>query len=802
MNEELQSSNEELEASHEELQSLNEELTTVNNQLQSKVVEVEATNNDLSNLLSSTNIATLFLDPEFRIRRYTPATTRLMHLIPTDLGRAVADIAHRYADGDLVTDCRRVMDDLRALEREVLADDGEWYVRRIQPYRTQDNRIEGTVVTFTNITAMKRRDEEHARLASVVEFSDEAIISQSLAGVVSSWNPGAEALYGYPAEKALGRSAAMLYPKGRTEEFAHTLTELQAGRRVGPYETEHRRKDGTLVQVSITVSPILDASGTPIAASLIGSDATERKEAESALRQRVALQDQLVGVAAAVPGVICSYRQRRDGTACMPYASAAIEDLLGVKSQDVVEDFGPIQAGVHPEDVGQFAASIAQSARTLEPWRAIFRYRHPRKGEIWIEGHSVPRREADGSVLWHGYVQDITERHRMEQALRAKQAELGHHAEVLAQADRRKDEFLAVLGHELRNPLAPIRNAVHLLLRQEKLPEAAQRALDLIARQSEQLETLVNDLLDVSRITRGQIQLSQTAVRVQDVLQDALESVSPLLEIRHCILKARLTGIPVVVTADRLRLAQVFMNLLGNAVKYTPDDGHIDLLLEREGQRAVITIRDDGIGIPAEFIPRLFDFFSRAQTQPGARVSVDGLGIGLAVARQLVEAHGGSLEAHSDGLNKGSEFVVSLPLCADEEATPSAPVEPKSIAEIPSRRVLLVDDNPIVTQSLRYLLESMGQEVRALNAGQEVLRVIWEWNPRLVFLDIDMPKMDGYQVAAAIHAAGLDRRPYLVALTGYGQETDRKAALKAGFDLHLVKPASPEQITKILVDLA
>ena len=291
MNEELQSSNEELETSKEELQSLNEELTTVNNQLQHKVVEVEAVNNDLSNLLASTNIATLFLDAQRRIKRFTAAITKLMHLIPADLGRPVADIAHKFVDDTLDADCRRVIEDLRPVERELMTETGDWYLRRVQPYRTRDNHIEGTVVTFTDVTAMKLRDEEHAKLASIVDASEEAIIGMALDGSITSWNPGAEATYGYGAGEMLGGSLDPLFLGRTPAEAEHVLQEVRAGRRVGPYQSEGLRKDGSRVQLSVSVAPIRNGGGQVVAACTIARNITERMQAEAALRERIVLQD-------------------------------------------------------------------------------------------------------------------------------------------------------------------------------------------------------------------------------------------------------------------------------------------------------------------------------------------------------------------------------------------------------------------------------------------------------------------------------------------------------------------------------
>lgn len=400
----------------------------------------------------------------------------------------------------------------------------------------------------------------------------------------------------------------------------------------------------------------------------------------------------------------------------------------------------------------------------------------------------MPSREPDGGTLWHGYVQDITERKQTERAL--------------LDADQRKNEFLAILGHELRNPLAPIRNAIHVLSQQEALPDKARWAVDLIGRQSEQLEQLVNDLLDIARISGLRVQLRISPVVIQDALEDALLSTAALMEQCEQDLDSRLAEGPVVVMADRVRLAQVFTNLLRNAVKYTPDGGHIRVTLNQEGQDAVVRVWDDGIGIRPEYLPHLFDFFSRGETEHPNIKDSDGLGVGLALSKQLIERQGGTLEGHSNGPGLGSEFVVTMPVYA-RPASSTSLVEPNTSTEPHrrSRRILVVDDNPDVADSFRVLLETMGNRVRTLNAGGEVLAAVRVFRPNVVFLDIAMPDMDGYQVAAAIGAAEAEPQPLLVALTGYGQDNDRQAALKAGFDRHLLKPPNPRQIETMLQEL-
>jgi CheY-like chemotaxis protein len=324
----------------------------------------------------------------------------------------------------------------------------------------------------------------------------------------------------------------------------------------------------------------------------------------------------------------------------------------------------------------------------------------------------------------------------------------------------------------------------------------------VIASQSDQLERLVNDLMDIARISSGRVPLKMVPVAVQDAIEHALESTAPLIEKRGHKLEKRVVDQPVVVFGDLFRLARVFTNLLANAAKYTPDGGHILVALAHEGRNAVVRVQDDGIGIRAEDLDGLYGLFARGAAD-GAPIqaSADGLGVGLALARQLVAQHGGMLEGRSAGLGQGSEFVVTLPVCSEPEVAastaPEVPVKPPFRA----RRILVVDDNLIVTAAFKVLLQSMGHSVRTLSDGTKVVPMIREFAPEVVFLDISMPAPDGFQVAADIRAAGLDTQPLLVALTGHGQASDREATRKAGFDLHLVKPVGAGRIEALLAGL-
>lgn len=535
VNEELQSSNEELETSKEELQSLNEELTTVNTQLEEKIVELEGINNDLHNLIASTSLATLFLDRQFHIKRFTPACTRLFKLIPSDLNRPITDIVSQLADKGMIASAQHVLKTLIPEEREVQTKTGEWYLRRTLPYRTQDDRIEGVVMTFTDVSSSK--------------------------------------------------------------------------------------------------------------------------QLETSLRE---------------------------------------------------------------------------------------------------------------------------------------------HTEALHQASRYKDEFLAMLAHELRNPLAPVLNAAQLLSNKKgNDPQLITWASALIKRQTGHLAHMVDDLLDIARISQGRISLAKARTNLCQIVTDATDTLRPLADAHKLNLSLSLPTEAVPVNADATRLTQVVGNLLDNAIKYTPEDGRIELSVVSEGNEAVFRIRDTGEGIDPSLLPVLFDLFTQAdRTLDRAK---GGLGIGLSLVKRLVELHGGHVEVSSSGINQGSEFVVRLPLMpATEAPVPTGQAAPVSSAVPASRRILVVDDNPDVSHSFAMLLELMGHKVTTAPDGPTALAMVAASRPEVIFLDIGLPGMDGHEVARRLRQAHGAEAFKLFALSGYGREEDRQRSRQAGFDQHLIKPVELDVIEKLL----
>jgi len=381
-------------------------------------------------------------------------------------------------------------------------------------------------------------------------------------------------------------------------------------------------------------------------------------------------------------------------------------------------------------------------------------------------------------------------------ALRARERQYQMRARMREreEADRRKDEFLAILAHELRNPLAPIRNTINILRLSSPQPPAAQ-LWEMMDRQVGHMVRLVDDLLEVSRITRGSIELRRQPVELSLIIATAVETSRPLIEAARHELAVNLPLEPLVVEADAMRLAQVFANLLNNSAKYTGEGGTVSITATRAGDEVMVAVRDSGVGIPAEALGRVFDMF--VQVNPGARRGGSGLGIGLTLARSLVEMHGGSISAASAGAGSGSVFTVRLPLAAAAAAARrELPGPAPRVAGGP--RVLVVDDNRDAADSLAQLLELMGAEVRVVYSGKGALEALASDRAALVFLDIGMPEMDGYEVARRIRANGDARDTRLVALTGWGQEKDRRVSRAAGFDHHLTKPPDAAELRELL----
>ncbi len=529
------------------------------------------------------------------------------------------------------------------------------------PMSDEGGTLIGTVLTFRDVTERKHAEETQATLAAIVESSDDAIVSKTLQGVIRTWNAGAERLFGYVAQEAIGKPITLIIPPERRDEENEILARIRRGERIDHFETVRVTKQGQRLDVSLTISPVRDSTGRIVGASKVARDITERKNAERALRE----------------------------------------------------------------------------------------------------------------------------------------------------ADRRKDEFIALLAHELRNPLAPLRNGLQVMRLAIDNPHAVAQARDMMERQLGHMVRLIDDLLDVSRINRNKMELRRSRVQLADVLSSAVETARPLIEASRHEFALRLPPEPVYLDADLTRLAQVFGNLLTNSSKYTEPGGRIwltasvcapadmSVCASQHGGEVVVSVRDTGIGIPADALPTLFNMFS--QVGRSIERSSGGLGIGLALVKGLVEMHGGTVTAESAGVGQGCTFTVRLPAC--ESRPERRPEDSPQEGPVPAgwgRRILVADDNRDAATSMALMLRLGGHEVRTAADGLEAIEVAEAFRPHVILMDVGMPRLNGCEAARRIRQRPWARGTVILAVTGWGQQDDKEQSRRAGCDGHLVKPVNFDELEVLL----
>jgi PAS domain S-box-containing protein len=666
-----------------------------------------------------------------------------------------------------------------------------WLEAYATPLRDAEDRVVGGINMLVDISERKQADEARALLAEIVASSDDAIISKDLNGVITSWNRGARQIFGYAAEEAIGKPVTLLIPPDHIDEEAGILERIRRGEMIDHYETVRQRKDGSLLEISLTVSPIRDASGRVTGAAKIARDITRRKRAEAALRESEDRYRTLFDLGPVAvyscdaSGVIQTFNRRAAELWGREPASGDTDERFCGSFKLFRPDgsFMPHEQCPMAEVVSGKIAEVRDAEVLIE---------RPEGSQVSVVVNILPLKNGRGEIT--GAINcfyDISERKQAERQLR-------EYAGKLADFDRRKNEFLAMLAHELRNPLAPIRHGLQIMLRTGGDAQTVKSVTELMERQVSHLVGLVDDLLDVNRISRGKIELRRRRIELAAVVTDAVEIARPLSERREHELTVTVPPEPICVNADPLRLAQVVGNLLNNACKFTEKGGRIRLSVEREGEQAVIRVRDNGMGIAADQLPRIFDMFMQADVS--IERSVSGLGIGLALVKSLVEMHGGTVEAHSAGVGHGSEFVVRLPISAEAPAPqPTAPpVDERTTTA--ARRILVVDDNRDAAESLAMLLELTGNESHTAHDGFEAVETAAQVRPDLILLDIGLPKINGYEAARRIREQPWGKSLVLVALTGWGQDEDRQKSREAGFDAHIVKPVDPEALAKLLAE--
>ncbi len=669
INEELRSATEELETSQEELQSVNEELVTVNAELKVKIDETAKVNDDLNNFIASTDIAILFVDAHLHIKRYTPAATKIFNLIASDVGRSLLDLTHRLDYEQLASDAAEVFASLQMVEREVHGRAGGTYLVRVLPYRTKEDRIDGALFNFIDISA--RRDAEAALSARAAHMQlvaestkDFAIITADAEGLVQTWNEGANRIFGYTEDEIVNQPLALLFTnedraRGAPED------EMRRAREDGRAEDErwHRRKDGSTFYCS---------------------------------------------------GVMSLLEGKRTG--------------------------------------------YAKIARDMTYSKLVER-----------------RREAVLSG---------------EKDLRAQ----------LQAANARKDEFLAVMSHELKGPLNLILLKAELLMRAPEVRgvTAVESAAETIRQTVRSQAKIIDDLLDLSRVQTGKLSLNVVAVDCEAVLERVVGAIRADAEAKRLRLVVDIEIDHCHISADLVRVEQIVWNLLSNAVKFTPAGGRIDVRLAQDDGCARIDVSDSGRGIEPEVLPHVFEMFRQADARTTREHG--GLGIGLALVKSLTELHGGRVEAASEGRGQGARFSCWLPLAGAVAGVAGANDGGGQL--LLGRRVLLCDDDPDTLEAFAGLLELEGSRVTAVHSGAEALAAVSEGAFDLLLSDVGMPSMDGYELIAEVRKLPHGARLAAIAVTGFGRRADETRALEAGFDAHVSKPVSLEELAKVVGGVA
>ena len=922
INEELQSTNEELETSREEMQSLNEELTTLNAQLNAKMEEHQAVSSDLTSLLASTDIAVLFLDPKFRIRRFTPQVLELLDILPTDIGRPLSDLARKFKDPDLIADAESVLNRLAPIEREISTDTGRWFLRRLTPYRTADNRIDGVVISFVEISNRRRTEQalriSEERLRGFAENSADGLwIADATEQKMEFVSPVFESILGIQRTTVLGDFSkwdAIVVPDDLDITKTHLQKLLSGEDDVAEYRVI-RQTDGMVRTLRDTGFPIFDAGKVRRVGGITRDVTDERHVSEqlrdSEMRLRQAIEVENVGIlffgqageitygnpaflrmsghslqdfetkkigweSVTAPAYIEQSRQaieelsrsgrtapyekqfvRKDGSRWWGLVADArlndqervefVVDISETRKAEVAlreseERFRMLVDGARDlamimtdstgritlwnegatrllghteaEAMGQnismiFTDEDNAAGKAEEEMRNAFRDGrtpderwHQRKDRtvFWGSGVTAALRNADDSV--RGYVKvlrDETNRKHSEDAMQASKdaAEL---------SNRVKDEFLATLSHELRTPLSSILIWSKLLRGSPSVNADNIEGLDAIMRSAEAQKQLIDDLLDTARITSGKLQLAMRETALMPLVQNAIEAIRPTAIAKDVEVIADLATDVGVVRADPDRLRQVIWNLLANAVKFTAEGGRVDVVLVRRGKSVEIRVTDNGKGIDPLFLPYVFEPFRQADAS--STRTYGGLGLGLAICKQLVERHGGTITAASDGPGTGASFTVQLPLPKLKQqavrasaltANAAGSLEVK--ASLAGTSVLLVEDEAETRAALLRFLTGAGAKVIAAESAAEAYALFEKGSPTLLLSDIGMAREDGYSLIQRIRRLEIkeSRTPVpAVALTAFARDEDRDRALAAGFDKHVGKPVDPQHLLTVI----
>jgi PAS domain S-box-containing protein len=621
------------------------------------------------------------------------------------------------------------------------------------------------------------------------EVKEAAVFFMDVNGIIESWNSGAEEMKGFTAEDAIGSHLSLLYTdEDKARGWAdHNLEEAKKN---GFFREERwrQRKDGSLFWARILLTALRNESGEHVGFSKITLDLTEHKLLERCKKEKEETQRVLF---AANAGTWTWHPQTGQMDICKNFIS-----LLGRTGDDTSLPFAQWLDFIHP-DHRSLVQEAFESAQAGCPGKSVHLEMLMRQNDgmyRWFTARADWYQEKTGEpYMLQGVNIDIQE-------LKTIGEERQQAIEKLKAEDVRKNEFLAMLAHELRNPLAPISAGAELLKMVRRDEERVRQTSEIISRQASHMTNLINDLLDVSRVTRGLAELDNTSLDMRHVVADAVEQANPLIHSKRHHLALHMPPHTVLVAGDKKRLVQVVANLLNNAAKYTPEGGNIALKIEVQASDVMLEITDNGIGMAPELVNRVFDIFTQAERSSDR--SSGGLGLGLALVKSLVELHGGSVAAASEGIGKGSRFTMVLPR-RHEQSGESGEYDASHHLQSSSERlkVLVVDDNVDAAAMLSMLLEASGHHVVAEHGARQALERASLESFDVCLLDIGLPEMDGHELAQRLRAQAPTAKAVLISVTGYGQENDRKKALAAGFNHHLTKPVDIRKLTSILADI-
>jgi PAS domain S-box-containing protein len=710
----------------------------------------------------------------------------------------------------------------------------------VSPIFDDNGRVIGASKIARDISERTRAAVANRRLAAVVESSDDAIVTKDLNGIITSWNRSAERMFGYTSEEAVGRSIRMLIPDELQSEEDMVLAKIRAGEKIDHYETVRQRKDGSRLSISLTVSPLRNQSGEVVGASKIARDITERTRLQAAAREHAANTEKLGEVGAAVASTLDR--------------ESIVQKVTDIARELTHADFGAFFYNVSDPETGNAFMLYTLSGA---PREAFASFPHPRatalfaptffgEGPVRIDdvlqdprygktapyfgmppGHlpvrsylAVAVKGIKGNVLGglffgHSEAAMFTEQHERLAAGVAAWASVALENSRLYEdakaANRIKDEFLAVLSHELRTPLNAIVGYARLLRGGILTQEKAARGLETLERNAVWLTQIVEDVLDVSRIVSGKIRLDVQSVELPLIVDNAVATVQPAADAKGVRIQTIIDPRVGPVSGDPGRLQQVVWNLMSNAVKFTPKNGRVQVRLQRVNSHVEVSVSDTGIGIRPDFLPFVFERFRQADS--GTTRKTGGLGLGLAIVRHIVEMHGGTVDASSEGEGKGATFRVLLPLMIVHPDATKAPREhPRTerrealtgLASLQGVRVLAVDDEEDALTLLRVVLESAGARVMTVGSPLEAIEHIAEFKPHALVIDLGMPEIDGFELITRIRTSKdpAVRDVPAAALTAFARSEDRTRALRSGFEMHLAKPVDPGELVASVATLA